>query len=420
MLVFAFGLLIGGPVDVGFAQSRPPVGIGQPPPPPDAAPRRRGLLELLFGPRAPAQPPSLVTRQRAASGAPAVPVAEITAKDPNARKIMVIGDFVAGGVAWGLGQTFAEEARLVVLDRANSNSGLVRDDYHDWNQRLPEMLNEDHPDIIVIVMGSNDRQQIRDGKDRLAMRSESWEKIYGERIDNLIDTLKVYGRPFFWVSAPPMRSSSASRDMAYLNELLKPRVTAGGGYFIDIWNGFTNEDGRFISSGPDVEGQLRALRNSDGINFTRAGRLKLAFYVEREIRHQTGIGPGVVDLSASASQASQIEIGLDGKKRLVGPVISLSDPLPGTSLELTGEVALIGDRVVGGAPTVAPLLAAPADVESPQYLLIIKGAALPSVAGRADDFTWPRRALAALPVEPAALSEASLPAADVAPAQAAN
>ena len=419
MMVFALGLLIAGPVDFGFAQSRPPAGIGQLTPP-EAPQRRRGLLELLFGPRKPAQPPTSVTRRRVPSSTPMAPVVEVAPKDPNARKITVIGDFVSGGLAWGLDRTFAVETRLVVLDRANGNSGLVRDDYFDWNRRLPEILNQDQPDIVVIVIGSNDRQRISDGKARHATRSPSWERIYGARIDNLVDTLKVYGRPFFWVSAPPMRSSPASRDMAYFNELYKPRVTAGGGYFVDIWNGFTNEDGRFVSSGPDVEGQLRALRNSDGINFTRAGRLKLAFYVEREIRRQTGIGAGTVDLLASASQASQIEVGPDGKKRLVGPVISLSEPLPGASVELAGAVQPIGDRLIGGAPTTEPLLSAPVDAESPQYLLIIKGAALPSVAGRADDFTWPPRRAAVASGESAAVSEASVPVADAAPVQAAN
>ena len=116
------------------------------------------------------------------------------------------------------------------------------------------------------------------------------------RIAGMADTLKVFGRPFFWVSAPPMRSSSASGDMDYLNGLYKPAVTAAGGHYIDIWNGFTDDNGNYTSSGPDVDGQLRALRSSDGINFTRAGRLKLAFFVEREIRKQTGIGSGSVDL----------------------------------------------------------------------------------------------------------------------------
>ena len=49
------------------------------------------------------------------------------------------------------------------------------------------------------------------------------------------------------------------------------------------------EAGNYITSGPDVEGQVRQLRTGDGINFTRAGRMKLAFYVELEIRRKPAL-----------------------------------------------------------------------------------------------------------------------------------
>jgi hypothetical protein len=353
----ALAVLLAIPADTASAQEPPQ--------------RRPTLFEMLFGPRQAAPPPpprelapARRTTRRAAPASPPVATVEVTPKAPNARKILVVGDFVAGGLAWGLDQSFAEEPKIAVLDRANPNSGLVRDDYYDW----PGV------DIVVVVVGSNDRQQIRLGKSRLAPRSEAWEEAYVARVDAMVDTLSVYGRPFFWVSAPPMRSSAASRDMAYQNELYQRLVTEARGHFIDIWNGFTDENGRFISSGPDVDGQLRALRNNDGINFTRAGRLKLAFYVEREIRRQTGIGTGRVDLLASASQASHIEVGPDGVKRLVGPVISLSGPAPGAS-----------DVLAGGPDAVAPATTE----ESPQFTMIVKGEVLPAAPGRADDFSWP-------------------------------
>jgi len=390
LTLMALALLVALPADFGFAQT-PPGEVGQRA---QAPPRRGGFLELLFGPRliqpfrAPlqrfGQPP--LQGQRARPAQPSVPTVAVVPKDPEAKKILVLGDFVAGGLAWGLNQTFAEEPKLVVVDRSNSASGLVRSDYYDWNAELLKILNEEKPDIVVIALGSNDRQQIRVDRERLAPRSEPWQKIYVERVTAMADTLKVFGRPFFWLSAPPMRQSSAMRDMAYLNELYKPPVEAAGGHLVDIWGGFTNEDGRYISSGPDVGGQLRSLRAGDGINFTRAGRLKLAFYVEREIRRQTGIGAGAVDLIASTDQQSQIEIGPDGQKRLVGPVISLSDPLPGGS-----------DLLAGG-----PNEAAVKEGETPQYLMIVKGAALPVVSGRADDFTWPPRPRAAVVPPPAA------------------
>lgn len=403
IFVAALALLVAAP-DASWAQRLPPGDVGgggwQVVPPPR---QRGGFFQMLFGPRF-GQPPGQQL-QRVMPGAPApgqarvrnaeppIAVVEAVPKDPDAKKVLVIGDFVAGGLAWGLEQTFADEAKLIVVDRANSASGLVRADYYDWNAELLAILNEEKPDIVVVAIGSNDRQQIRAGGERYAPRSEEWQAAYIQRVANLAETLKVYGRPYFWVGAPPMRQSSAMRDMAYLNELYQPPVTAAGGTFVDIWGGFTNEDGKYISSGPDVEGQLRALRSGDGINFTRAGRLKLAFYVEREMRRQTGIGAGAVDLLASTDQQSQIEIGPDGQKRLVGPIISLNDPLPGAS-----------DMLAGG-----PNAPEAEEGETPQYLMIVKGSALPVVNGRADDFTWPRRA-------PAAAAPAATTAPPTAPA----
>jgi hypothetical protein len=306
--------------------------------------------------------------------APAAPVVEVMAKDPDARKVLVIGDFVGSGVAWGLEQVFANEPKIMIIDKSEAESGLVRVDQLDWNAQLPKQLNELQPDLVVVALGANDRQQIRGDTTRAAIRSQSWEAVYTPRIAGLVDTLKLYGRPYFWVGAAPMRQTQASADMSYLNELFRPRVVSGGGHFVDVWSGFANEEGRYITSGPDVEGQTRQLRTGDGINFTRAGRLKLAFYVEREIRRQTGFGSGGIDLLATVTQGNQIEIAPDGTKRLVGPVISLNNPLPGSSAEL-----------VGAAPAAAPT------EESLQFKVIVKGEALPDVAGRVDDFAWPPR-----------------------------
>ena len=404
LCVCLVALLIAAPLDPLWAQQPPGVVGG----PSAARPAPGGFFDFLFGPR-PVRPPPQQEKQAPSRAKrpsePPVAVAEVTPKDEKARKILVVGDFAAGGLAWGLDQTFAEEPKIAVLDVSNNASGLVRDDYYDWNKQLPTILNEQKPDVVVVLIGSNDRQQIRDGKNRLAVHSDGWEKAYARRVASMADTLKVFGRPYFWVSAPPMRSSSASRDMTYLNDLYKPVVTAAGGYFIDIWNGFTDDNGNYTSSGPDVDGQLRALRNSDGINFTRAGRLKLAFYVEREIRKQTGIGAGAVDLFASASQTTQIEIGPDGVKRLVGPVISLSDPLPGASRAL-----------VGGANSPDTTMA----TDTPQYKLVVDGAAPPSAPGRADDFTWPPSRRASLAAAPTPASLTSPAAAVPVPAERAS
>ncbi len=315
--------------------------------------------------------------------APPIETAEIAPKAPDARKILVVGDFVAGGLAWGLEQTFADEPKLVVVDKSQPPSGLVRADRYDWNAELLALLNEVQPDLVVLAFGANDRQQLRLDGERHQLRSDVWLATYNQRIAGLVDTLKVYGRPFFWLSAPPMRDGSSSSDMAFFNGLYEPRVDAGGGHFVDIWNGFTDKDGAYVASGPDVEGQVRQLRYRDGINFTRAGRLKLAFYVEREIRRQTGFGTGSIDLLATVTIGNQIEIGPDGEKLLVGPIVSLSDPLPGRTGELAGAVA-----------------AKEPSSDTLQYKMVVRGEELPDVPGRVDDYAWPPRKETALLPEP--------------------
>jgi hypothetical protein len=334
-----------------------------------SSPDQGGFFSLFGGPKR--SPPP---RKVQPAGPPPVAAVEVKPKDAKARRVLVVGDFLAAGLAWGLDQEFADEPKLVVVDKSKDMSGLVRDDFFDWNKSLPDILNSEKPDLIVVLLGGNDRQPMRIGNQRIAVGSDSWEKTYAQRVEGVVDTLKVYGRPFFWMSVPPMRVASTAGDPTYLNGIYKTRVEAGGGTFVDVWNGFTNADGQYIGWGPDKDGQVRQLRTADGINFTGAGRLKLAFYAEREVRRKTGVGAGAADLLPSANEQTHIEIGPDGKKRMVGPVISLSDPLPG------------GSDTLAGAPK--PAAAAPAP-ETPQSAMIDKGSALPSIAGRADDYAWP-------------------------------
>ena len=178
-----------------------------------------------------------------------------------------------------------------------------------------------------------------------------------------------------------MRASSASSDMAYLNGLFRPFVRGGDGHFVDIWNGFTDEDGRFVTSGPDVEGQVRQLRTGDGINFTRAGRLKLAFYVERQIKQMFGdAASSLLTVLAPESYPTLRLPPLQPEEDLVRiDPIQISDP------ELDGGASLLGDvNAVSAIGPDNPLLA-----KSPRDRLVEDGVSPPAKPGRANNFSWP-------------------------------
>ncbi|MBB5752530.1 SGNH/GDSL hydrolase family protein [Prosthecomicrobium pneumaticum] len=376
------------PGDVGAPAGEPLRRRRGAPLPPDAPiyddePPRRGL-GAIFGRRRQA-PPAIderpapqqaqQPRKKRPAAAPAEPdyaVAAIEPKAEDARKVLVIGDFVAGALAWGLDQAFAAEPRIRIVDASNGASGFVRSDYYDWNAELPAILDAQKPDMVVVLIGANDRQVIRAGEDRLAPRTPEWQKVYEQRLDSLLLGLQAYGRPFYWIGAPPLGPEDASADMTFLNSLFEARVKAVGGSFIDVWDGFSDEDGKFVARGPDMDGQVKALRTSDGIGFTRPGRRKLAFYVETEIRRDGGVLTPGSSLISAVNPNEVIEIGPDGKERRLGPVVSLTDPPPGAA-----------DSPLAGAVPAAP---PPAD--SAQYKLVVEGAPPPPPAGRVDDFTW--------------------------------
>src|SRR5262249_11213849 len=114
-------------------------------------------------------------------------------------------------------------------------------------------------------------------------QSEKWEQAYIKRIDATIAALKSAGVPVIWVGLPSQRGTTASDDSNYLNELYRSQAEKAGIIYVDIWDGFVDEDGTFSSQGPDYQGRPRGLRTADGVYFTKFGARKLALYVEREI-----------------------------------------------------------------------------------------------------------------------------------------
>ncbi len=356
------------------------------PPPPGAIPNGPRAVQPQQGGRA--APTQRKKPVAVAPAEPAYPVSEIAPKANDARKVLVIGDFVAGGLAWGLDQAFADDPEMAIIDQTDGSSGLVRDDHYDWTASLPDLIRETAPDTIVVMIGINDRQPIRAPAGSLVLRSKDWDAAYAARVDRFIAALKASGRPVVWVGEPPVRSSDGSADIAFLNTLFKDKAEAAGFVFVDIWDGFASEDGSFVARGPDMDGQARQLRSGDGINFTKAGRRKLAFYVERELGAAGG-APGAVR-AVPLNPNQTIEIGADGKPRTVGPVVSLTDP----------PAAAANVPLAGATPVVAVPAAAAVNSADAVTRLTVEGIAPPAPPGRADDFSWkpPQPEAAAKPV----------------------
>ena len=344
---------------------------------------RKSFLQLLFGgnrskPKASTRKTTRTSRVKkpTRSAKIAEPAKVEFEKLENARKILVMGDFLANGAAEGLVDAFSQAPGVVVVDRSNGSSGLVRDYYYNWLDEAPGIVEEVQPSIIVMQIGSNDRQQLIVNGEREAVRSVNWIAEYERRTQQLIRQLRSRNTPLLWVGLPAFKSSSMTTDIVALNGIYRKLVEQAGGEFIDIWDGFVDEAGKFIYTGSDINGQQVRLRGSDGINLTKAGRRKVAFYVEKSARRLLGdaAATGVVAFDS----ANLPEIFMPPAPGENAAAIIRTMPVAMTDPDLDGGSALLGEM-----PASASL------VRSPRDMLVVDGVLPAPPEGRADNFAWP-------------------------------
>ena len=423
--------------------------------------RSGGFFQNLFGPEAQPYPDRNEPRYGEPRSAPAVDNARAPAPRKTDNKadqvapttsIVVMGDGMADWLAYGLEDAFADTPEVAVVRKDRPHSGLLRYDPKDdldWWHVARDILNQEKATYVVMMLGVSDRQNIRerdlakeaakDAKEQqdkkaadkaadktadktgnadqpaddegaeskpakkaangvVEFESEQWEKIYDRRIDDTIAALKSKGVPVFWVGLPPIRGAKSTAETSYLNNLYRQRAERAGVVYIDVWDGFVDEGGKFTTFGPDYEGQKRRLRSADGVYFTKYGARKLAHYVEREVRRY--MSNRVVALPTSPLTPTP-ENGKPAARPLAGPVVPLT-VLNTSSDELAGGKS--PSRIYGDATATE---------------VLVKGDPLSPQPGRADDYAWPPGSAATRPAATPAPARAPAPGAALAPPPAA-
>jgi uncharacterized protein len=370
---------------------------------------------------------------------------------PPTSSVAVMGDSMADWLAYGLEEAFADTPEIGVVRKNKPNSGLIRYESKsdlEWSSVARDIIMTDRPAVAVMMLGLSDRgpirerpgakptpapaqpeapakpqdQQTADAESADApiiapevsrgrgssneFRSEAWAELYSKRIAETIAAMKSRGVPVIWVGLPMIRGPKATSDAAYLNDLYRAQAEKAGIIYVDVWDGFVDEAGKFASFGPDVDGQTRRLRSQDGVYFTKYGARKLAHFVEREIRRVISTRALPVALPAETG------VQPSGPPRPSGPV---ARPIAGAVLPLTSGTASGGNDLLGGGnmrPSASDPIAS---------RVLVKGEPVSPLKGRADDFVWPLGGGGTLPVantiqEPGTIRPAEVPVA--APAQA--
>ena len=206
----------------------------------------------------------------------------ITESDPL--KLWVGGDSLSLSLTVGFGRVTSPT--LVDFTRDTQlSSGLTRKDFLDWPQRLARLLIEDRPDVLVVMFGGNDYQDVIFNGQLLERPSQPWLDFYRSRVKEAMDLLNQPGLQAIWVGQPVMRNDFYSEGMAHLNEIYRSEAAARQSItYFDTWSLFADPQGNYTDT---IDGTL--VREIDGIHLNTEGGIRLARAIWQQVAPSWGL-----------------------------------------------------------------------------------------------------------------------------------
>ncbi len=307
--------------------------------------------------------------------------------------VAVLGDGFGEALFEGLQDSLGTDASFAFRSETHAPFGL-NDSRFDWPGALRQVLADRRIGAVVLMLGASDFEPIGDGATAADPGSPRWTALYGDRVAAIVAPAHAAGLPVTWVGLPIVADDDMASGYAVLNEIARDRATRAGARYVDSWDAFVDEGGRFTADGPDRNGRTARLRTADGTDFTHDGALKLASFVEPDLRHERD--------AALAALAVRTDVVVPREPEFDNDVNAQIRRELGLSANEPANRDTRGPVIVVTAPPTAPdgqLVAAdrrPAPLPNAGGMslaqrVVVEGRPLAPRPGRIDDFAWPRR-----------------------------
>ena len=187
------------------------------------------------------------------------------------RRVLVIGDSQAQGLALGLQWLYRQDRSHRILDRSKIATGLTSRTGYDWPAQVRTLASTETADVAVVMFGANDRPPVHVGGHIDAALLQIFQTAYGSRVRDIVQTLVKAHMAVIWVGHPITRDPAFADDMALLNDIFTRNAVPAGATFLSLWDVFLGPDHGYDAYGPGIDGQTTRLRADDGVHLTAAG-----------------------------------------------------------------------------------------------------------------------------------------------------
>ena len=197
--------------------------------------------------------------------------------------MLEIGDSLGNDLGWGLARQLGHDHAVRLVQADKSSTGLLTPWFYNWPQKEKVLLSQYKPQLVVIMFGANDEQNLRVNGHVLAFGSAPWVSAYTDIVTKMASAATKSGAYVLWVGMPIMQPNGYRQGMILINSVFaNVAMTAPGMTFLPTWDLFANAQGHFVDAAR-VNNIPSLLREADGIHLSYVGENVLSTYVARSI-----------------------------------------------------------------------------------------------------------------------------------------
>jgi hypothetical protein len=184
----------------------------------------------------------------------------------------------------GLKSQLAGTRGIVINSRSKASTGLSNSWFYNWPKEFKGMLNQYKPNLVIVMMGANDHQNMKVGSKVITFGTSAWNAKYAAYMREMTSMATASGAYLTWVGLPVMRPASYAKAMLQLNDIYESVATSETGVsFIATKNYFSDAKGKF-RAWASINGKRSKIRGDDGIHFAQAGQPVLGTYVIDQLK----------------------------------------------------------------------------------------------------------------------------------------
>lgn len=187
--------------------------------------------------------------------------------------VQLIGDsMILEGFGPMMRNKLLEYDGITVKLNGRYSTGLNRIDYFDWYQETTNLIQLNNPEVLIIMFGANDGQNIiaKDGSIG-QLGSEKWKTIYTQRVDDYLDLISPKVDLIYWIGQPIPRPQDFYGKFSVMNPIYQTECAKYSNCrFVDEWDRFA-VNGKYVAAIADDSGNIQTVKGSDGVHVTNFG-----------------------------------------------------------------------------------------------------------------------------------------------------